>query len=280
MEKDATKLDHLRRLLRVLLFIERHLDEELSLEQLSRVGSFSMYHFHRIFHGVIGETPGAYVRRLRLEQAAGQLVYSDVRITDVAFDASYETPSAFNKAFKKLMGCSPAQYRDRAPVNYKIEEGLVMQPTIHVLKDQSVFSVRKMGSYPKSAPEAWKSLGVFLSESGYTRSGRRYFGIYHDNPDITAEENIRSEACCTISGGEIESGEIVKRVIDGGRYATFKHEGPLEELDITFDRIFGNWYPGSGEKLASRPCLVELKEYPESGAEAYAGVVVHIPLES
>lgn len=278
MERDATKLDYLRRIQKVLIFIEQNLDDELSLEQLAKVGCFSMYHFHRIFHGAVGEAPGAYVRRLRLERAAGQLLYSDGRITDVALDANYDTPSAFTKAFKKIMGCSPAHYRVTASLTYTKQKDFEMNPTIHIIEDQSVLSVRKTGSYPTSAPAAWKALKTFVDSKGLNCKSMKYFGIYHDNPEITAEENIRSEACCTAPSTIPEEGKVVRKVIQGGRYATFEHKGPLSDLDKTFDGIFGNWYPQSGETLADRPCLIELSELPERGDRSYQGVKVHIPL--
>ncbi len=278
MEHDATKLEHLRRLQKVLLFIEKNLDEELSLEQLAKVGCFSMYHFHRIFHGAIGETPGAYVRRLRLERAAGQLVFTEQRITDVALDATYDTPSAFTKAFKRVMGCSPAQYRQMAPVNHQIQEDFNMKPTIQKLEDLSVLSVRKTGKYEESAPAAWKALKQFLDKHK-THSDMRFIGAYYDNPDITAEEHIRSEACCTAPLSIPEEGEVVRKVVEGGRYATFEHRGPLNDLDKTFDGIFGNWYPSSGEQLAERPCLIELSELPLKGDSTDSKAKVHIPLQ-
>ena len=52
---------------RVLDYIGRHLDEELSLSRLSEVGCFSPFHFHRIFQSVTGETLNSHVRRVRLE---------------------------------------------------------------------------------------------------------------------------------------------------------------------------------------------------------------------
>lgn len=278
MERDASKLEHLRRLRKVLIFIEQNLDEELSLEQLAKVGSYSAYHFHRIFHGVVGETPGAYVRRLRLERAAGQLVYSDERITDVALDACYDTPSAFTKAFRRVMGCSPVQYRQSTSLNYQKQENFEMNPTIQTFNDVPVFSVLRTGSYPKSAPAAWKALQGFVDKHELHGKGTRFFGIYHDNPDITAEDKIRSEACCSAKAQIQEEGEVVRKMIQGGRYATFEHKGPLHNLDKTFDGIFANWFPSSGERLAERPCLVELAELPQSGDCFETEAKVHIPL--
>ena len=61
------------RMLRVLVHIQQHLDEPLGLEELARIACFSQYHFHRIFRGMLGESVGEHIRRLRLERAASRL---------------------------------------------------------------------------------------------------------------------------------------------------------------------------------------------------------------
>src|SRR5262245_37587423 len=71
--KDQTFEDYRRRMLSVLVHIQQHLDDELTLEELARVASFSQFHFHRLFRGLIGESVKEHVRRLRLERAAHQL---------------------------------------------------------------------------------------------------------------------------------------------------------------------------------------------------------------
>ena len=68
--KNSTLQDYQERMLRVLVHIQQHLDEELALEALARIACFSPYHFHRIFRGMLGESLQEHVRRLRLQRAA------------------------------------------------------------------------------------------------------------------------------------------------------------------------------------------------------------------
>ena len=75
--RQSTQQTYRNRILRVQLFIEEHLDEELALEQLARLAHFSPYHFHRVFRAMVGETVGEHVRRLRLERAALRLSSTD-----------------------------------------------------------------------------------------------------------------------------------------------------------------------------------------------------------
>jgi AraC family transcriptional regulator len=68
--KEQTFEDYRQRMLAVLVHIQRHLDADLSLEELATVASFSSFHFHRLFHSLVGESVKEHVRRLRLERAA------------------------------------------------------------------------------------------------------------------------------------------------------------------------------------------------------------------
>ena len=98
-------------MLRVLLHIQRNLDEETPLEDLARVAAFSPYHFHRIFRGMLGESVKEHIRRLRLERSAMRLKHSDTPVTMIAFEAGYESHEAFTRAFRSMRGMTPSQFR-------------------------------------------------------------------------------------------------------------------------------------------------------------------------
>ncbi|MGZ4813538.1 MAG: helix-turn-helix domain-containing protein, partial [Terriglobales bacterium] len=87
----VTLQDYKRRILQVLAHIQQHLNDPLSLDELAALACFSPYHFHRIFSGMVGESVKEYVRRLRLERAAGQLKLGSASVIEIALDAGYES---------------------------------------------------------------------------------------------------------------------------------------------------------------------------------------------
>ena len=91
----SSRDEYIQRINRVLDHIQTHLDEDLSMPVLARVSCFSLYHFHRIFAAVVGETPTQFVQRLRLERAANRL-NSDpsCSVTEVGMDAGFTSPAA------------------------------------------------------------------------------------------------------------------------------------------------------------------------------------------
>src|ERR1700738_3731409 len=102
---------HVSRIVEVLVYIDTHLDQELSLEEMARIARISPFYFHRHFHAYMGETLAKYVKRLRLQHAAERLQFSDAPITEIALDSGYENPSSFTKVFNQVMGTSPKHYR-------------------------------------------------------------------------------------------------------------------------------------------------------------------------
>src|SRR5262245_40475030 len=111
-----------QRILRVQLFIEDHLDEELTLDRLARIAHFSRYHFHRIFKALVGEPVNEHVRRLRLEAAAVVLKTTDRGVLEIALAAGYDTHESFTRAFRQMFGVSPSQFRAENHPLYREKE--------------------------------------------------------------------------------------------------------------------------------------------------------------
>ena len=89
----------------------KSLDANHSTAELSRQAYQSRTQFHRLFRALVEETPGAMRRRLLLERAAFQLRDTSATVTEIAFDANYNSLEAFTRAFRKAFHVSPSLYR-------------------------------------------------------------------------------------------------------------------------------------------------------------------------
>lgn len=92
-------------------WIESHLHEKVSANDIADVAGFSQYHFHRIFQTFVGMTVSEYIRMRRLANSASILLNTDERIIDVALYFQFESQEAFTRAFKKMYHLPPGQYR-------------------------------------------------------------------------------------------------------------------------------------------------------------------------
>jgi AraC family transcriptional regulator len=101
-------------LLRILAVINTRLSEDLSLSVLAEWAHRSRFDFHRRFRRLVGETPKAYLLRVRMARAAADLVATDRKVSTVALDNGFGSHEVFTRIFTRHFGQSPRAYRARA----------------------------------------------------------------------------------------------------------------------------------------------------------------------
>ena len=254
--------EYVKRMLKVLIYIEDHIEDDLSMDELAKVACYSPFHFHRIFQAIVGETVHKYVRRLRLERAAGRLLHTKQPVTEIALETNYDTPSAFTRSFKQYMGKSPKNYRalykEVNSMTKKINELPMIKPDkIEKIPDLNLFFIRRVGN--SATENAWKAMVAYIKDNQLDRSRMRYFSISHDDPQVTSEDRLRLDACIQTSQEVPMKGEISQQILKGGKYAIFAHHGPHTGIQGVCDRIFLRWLPDSKENFDDvRPVFCEL----------------------
>ena len=103
---------------KLLLFIEEHIDEDLSLSRLSNEFYVSSYHVSHVFTENAGVSLHQYILKLRLRLCADAILTND-GIADVYSQFGFADYTSFYRAFKKEYGMSPRQYRN---FNYTLED--------------------------------------------------------------------------------------------------------------------------------------------------------------
>ena len=93
-------------------YLMEHMDDRVTLEQLSEQFHISGTHLKNTFKGVYGVTLGAYIRTQKMESAAYMLEYTDKSILDIANEHGYDNGSKFASAFRAVKGVNPAEYRN------------------------------------------------------------------------------------------------------------------------------------------------------------------------
>ena len=78
--------------------------------------------------------------------------------------------------------------------------------------------------------------------------------VYHDDPDITEAEKLRTSACITVPQDTSVEGEIGKMVVPGGKFAVARFEISGDEYQAAWDALMGGWLPESGYQPDDRLC--------------------------
>ena len=106
-------------------YIEGHLEEELTLTQLSEVSLYYPWHSYRLFKNYLGATPAEYIRKLRLTRSAMRLKQEQCLVSDVAYECGFGSVDGYTRAFYKEFGCNPGDYvKDPVPIALFIPYGV------------------------------------------------------------------------------------------------------------------------------------------------------------
>lgn len=294
--KPETKSFYELAVVRVVERVVAGLDGALDLEALARVAALSPFHFHRVFRGMLGETPLELHRRLRMERAAWSLLRGDAPVTTIAFAAGYETHESFTRAFRALYNRSPSEFRQsgraedracarsvrtelaaRSGLHYQpeisilerirfIQGGQDMKVEIKELREKRLAAVSHLGPYNQIS-EAFARLGAIVNDR------RELFGpetemlaVYHDDPETTPAAELRSEAGLVVPARVALPKGLVERHLPAGRYACTTHVGPYDRLGDVWARFMGEWLPRSGHRAADGPSFEIYRNTPENAA--------------
>lgn len=114
----------------ILVYIESHLEEDLTLDKIAKELNYSKFYIERTFSEKNGCSLYKYVQKRRLTEAARKLVETDKSIVEIAYEAQYSSQQAFTFAFKKFYLCTPQVYRQRG-IFYPKQSRIITQSKIY-----------------------------------------------------------------------------------------------------------------------------------------------------
>ncbi len=109
-------------------------------------------------------------------------------------------------------------------------------------------AVRHVGSYMRIT-EAFQRLNDLVTAAGLTNSDTLLVGIYHDDPSVTPEEKLRSDAGVTVPAKTKIPRGLTELLVPAGRYAHTVHKGPYTGLSDVWNELRSEWVPKKGETL-------------------------------
>ena len=282
----------------VLAYIDTHLDENLSVEELSVVGVFphSQFHFHRQFTASVGISCFAYVQLCRMKSAAAQLAFRrEKKVIDIALDHGYEEPESFSRAFKKHTGQSPSAFR-KSPLWEPWHSRLNaltqlrkthMSPTFKIEQIELIdFKATPVAVYQHRGNSQLlaQSIREFIEWRKKCKlSPARYatFNFLYQHPDEVEAENFRFDLVSQVDSGFVsEHSKIIVKEIPQGSCARLRLLGSDEGLEAAIQFLYAVWLPQSGKCLREFPLFLQRLNFFPDIAENELITDIYLPLAS
>lgn len=275
---------------RLLPIVQDALDDDWTLATMAARAGYEAHHFAHAFRAAVGVPPVAYVRHLRLERAAHDLVFArDKPLVDVQLEAGYASAEAFRRAFVRAFGGPPSSFRGprraRRPPRARADAlarpaWLERPPELVDLGPLRACSLTAASFDGHGIATAWRdflpaiqaagarparwSLGAATSPWGWVRDSRRreYRCLYIDPPP-------RRPIAAPLSRWQTHAGWC----------ARFDYEGAQDGLFELFTWVFTAWLPAAALRWRFAPVVTlydHERWYATRFAEASARVFVPV----
>ncbi|MGE8203582.1 AraC family transcriptional regulator [Heyndrickxia sp. NPDC080065] len=252
-------------------YMEEHLLEDITIEDVAKQANASVFHFQRIFSILTDVSVGEYLRRRRLTLAAEEISRTDAKVIDLAYKYGYDTPEAFTKAFRRQHGVTPSESRKgigklqsynrlmiqvnlkgAEPMNYRIVE----RDAFQVVGIKREFSCEN-GENHVGIPKFWDE----VNENGtddtlFQLNNGQIKGVLGVCIDKSKDQPGKMDYWIAAEHkGEVPDG-LLKYDIPASKWAVFEVHGPMpHSMQNTWKQIFSEWFPSSGYKHAGTPDL-------------------------
>ncbi|MDF2872059.1 MAG: transcriptional regulator, AraC family [Anaerocolumna sp.] len=260
-------MDYIDSIQKTIDYIETNLKEEIDINRAISESGYSLTHFYRIIQSFSGISLKDYIRNRRLSEAAVALRMSDTRIIDIAMKYDFQSQEVFTRAFLRLFGITPGQYRKsresitlydklNARQLFMSFNGLSIEPTIILEKIFQLIGITRT-VHPGSADvsQLWREFHHNSNPIETSLDSDKLIGLCEYMPDITDDSVFSYMACKEVlSTDNIPMGMNAK-IIPCTKYAVFTHSGTVDRLKETYDKIYGVWLPLTDSQLAEADTL-------------------------
>ena len=258
-------------------YMEEHLLEPITIEEIARQANVSPYHFQRSFMILTDLSVGEYIRRRRLTLAAQELTSTKRKIIDIAYKYGYDTPESFSKAFRKQHDVTPSEARKGIgklqsynrlmiqvylkgvePMNYRIVERDSFQ--VVGMKREFSCGAQEMGipGIPKYWEEAHKTGRI---EQLIPLINGEIKGLLGITENFNEEKNTIDYWIAAEYSRDVPD-ELESFVYPASKWVVFEVRGPVPSAIIyTWQQIYSEWFPSNGYKPAE---LAPIEAYIDS----------------
>ena len=287
-DPESARAEYLKRVGRAIECIDTNTGRNVSADEISRESGFAPSYIDRVLLDATGRTATQRIIDNKLDRAAKILASDQGRkATEVGVECGFERHSDFSKAFARKFGVTPSKWsatrdiqsrlnpklpredRSRTAIdaslkavfdndspawymNYTPFGNVVVR--LEEMNDMNMACIRFIGPY-MGIGKAFRLLHCWAYERGLMRPDTVVAGMYHDIPETTTPDKLRSDACITVPPGTTPSVPVTIRPLAcRGTYACGRFEFHDARLfPEAWKTMTSVWLPSSGFQFDDRP---------------------------
>lgn len=153
----------------------------------------------------------------------------------------------------------------------------MFEVTIRSIAPTQAVTLPHRGSYMKIG-KAFETLFGWFASRGLLQGPVRSVGLYFDDPNAVAEEELRSAAGIVVESAPEFTPPMSVAQLGGGEHAVLRHKGPYSDLHLAYTWLYGTWLPQSGREVADAPVFEEYVNNPRDTPPAELLTDICLPL--
>lgn len=272
------------RIMAVVSYIEQHLTEPITVDQLAYVACWSRHHFQRMFHATTGVTVFDYVLKRRLTSSAVDLLESSDTILTIALKYDFKSHENYIRTFKRMFHYTPSQFRKAksTPVFRMVDPLRVDQLQSRIdfselftgfeeQESSSYWGLSYKGTEQEQIQALWHRM---LSETNGAVSTPLY-GIIEYPEQFNLDLSFTYRVVTSEKQGRFHE----EFQIPGVTFALFEFRGPVVQLPQVYQFLYGFWL---GKEKLENQFGFDIECYPTaiSGLDQTTTVQIKIPVVS
>ncbi|WP_453995829.1 AraC family transcriptional regulator [Bacillus nitroreducens] len=283
----------LKELNQVIDYIEDHLTEDLSLEQISEYAGVSDYHFRTVFFHLSGLTLSEYIKNRKLAEANKELLDGE-KVTEVAFKYGYQSVDGFTRAFKKWSGFLPSDaIKKKLSKSFpklsfvitvkggvSMEYRIVDKPAFYLVGVSKRVPMQFEGVNNEIVKLAMSITDEQKEEMHSLKNIEPYEIVnasYDADENFLKEEGELTHLIGVLTTNDEVSEELEKVPVQACTWAIFPNEGPFPTtLQETMAKTYSEWLPSSDYEVINAPTFSFTKM--DKQKENYAYSEIWIPV--
>lgn len=269
-------MEWIERLNSAVKYIEENIKETIDLEEVTKIAFCSTYHFQRMFAYIADIPLSEYIRRRRMSLAAVDLQSGSKKVIDISLEYGYDSPTAFNRAFKSVHGITPSQAREEGsilrafpPISFKITIKGDSEMIYRIEKKEAFRIVGISGPLETEIEKNFEMIPQMWGKAAVNGTIPRLAAMMEGVPlgllgvsSCNELDNWRYYIAVS-SNLPIES-DLEEYIVPSSTWAIFSGEGSNQSIQELEKRIVTEWLPTSGYEYGNAPDIeVYLNADPE-----------------